>query len=81
MRKALGEAKAELANQKRSIVLAYLAGEDLDNIGSSSLIYDFGEDQVPGYCAIGADGCPMKTDKGINFYILTFIFQKIKVFF
>ena len=72
MRKALGQAKAELTNQKRSIVLAYLAGEDLDNIGSSSLIYDFGEDQVPGYCEIGADGCPMQTDKGNIFYKLSY---------
>ena len=65
MRKALGSAQAELTNQKRSVVLAYLAGEDLNNIGSSSLIHDFGEDQVPGYCELDAPGCPIATDKGM----------------
>ena len=67
-RRALGSAEsvAALKAADRSIVLAYMAAEDLGNIGSSSLIYDFDQGQVPVYCEMDTPGCPMSS-KGFGF--------------
>ena len=70
-RRALGSAEsvAALKAADRSIVLAYMAAEDLGNVGSSSLIYDFNKGQVPVYCEMDTPGCPMSS-KVFGFFFL-----------